>query len=239
MPPAQRQTPLWLCLVLVGLILLQLFADGSSEKRQKPGPARGDLVLTEESLPAEIAGWKRTKFIPAPAPEDFPEGQFWWSHHWEYATDQLVALVAVDQCQEFHGWHELTYCYEAMGWENVKREIVDVGDSNWPVVVARFERDDGKYALVAFSLFSKDGNVRLHPPEAGDLDLIKGDFMDVWENRMRNARNRRNSVSFRESIQVQVVCVQRHKLTQLESEAVIDLHFKARGDLYGDWDIDR
>jgi hypothetical protein len=119
-PTAERPTPnaktaLCLFAILIGMGLLQTLARPSGARREKPGPTRGDLVLTEEALPAELAGWALTKFIPAPPVDQLPEGQYWWVHQWQYQKDGTNALVSFDQLGEDQ-WHELTYCYRILDW---------------------------------------------------------------------------------------------------------------------------
>ncbi|MFN7683231.1 MAG: hypothetical protein ACK5TG_20370, partial [Planctomyces sp.] len=82
-------------IVLVMVLMIAFLAVAKSFNSQFtvskiPGPERGDLVLSEDSLPPELAGWKRTQFQPAEVPSDLPDGQFWWVHAWGDSDGQVA-----------------------------------------------------------------------------------------------------------------------------------------------------
>ncbi len=59
-------------------------------------------------------------------------------------------------------WHELTHCYQGLGWKLTKRDILqeDIQDSEhpWEFVVAEFEKVTGETAILVFSTFYEDGS---------------------------------------------------------------------------------
>ena len=124
------------------MVAVQYISTRQNSARQLPGTARGDMVLQQDDLPAEIHGWHQTAFEPAKTPEQLPEGQFWWTHVWHYTNGPQYSIVAFDQA-DWPSWHELTICYQAIGWTLVDRRVVEVRDSpenHWPAVVATLEK---------------------------------------------------------------------------------------------------
>jgi hypothetical protein len=162
-------TALCLLVVLIGMGLLQTLARPSGARREKPGPTRGDLVLTEEALPAELAGWTMTKFIPAPPVDELPEGQYWWVHQWQYQKDGMTALVSFDQLGEDQ-WHELTYCYRGLHWVIDERIVRIDEEPIAPFVVAVLSKGNGDRAVLVFSIFYEDGTWA-SPPDVNLLSL--------------------------------------------------------------------
>ncbi len=127
-------TTIWVIIAVIGMGLMQ-WITRSREVRLPPGPGRGDIVVRQDALPAAIDGWKQIQFTPAKEPEQLPDGQFWWSFTWQYQKGDLVALVALDQA-DWDGWHELTICYRAIGWELTGRTVHSNDTSNATPVIA-------------------------------------------------------------------------------------------------------
>lgn len=159
--PRSKQIPpwLWITLVLFGFIAIQIASRKSPEVR-KPGPERGDIELTDSVLPDELAGWKKLKFVPPQKADQLPDGQFWWSFAWLYTNGKHTALVAFDQA-DWGGWHELTVCYKAAGWELKDREVKAIEEaSGRNEVIASFEMIPGpRRSTVIWSLFDQSANV--------------------------------------------------------------------------------
>lgn len=59
--------------------------------------------------------------------------------------------------QPYVGWHELTTCYEALGWEKTSRQLVDV-ESNSPIIFSQFQRKDGTFGHLFFTGINADGS---------------------------------------------------------------------------------
>lgn len=162
---------MWLLVCVTGIVGVQLLAKFFSTSHL-PGAARGDLILKESSLPAELAGWKLHQFVPATAAESLPQGQFWWVHLWQYIRGPVYSLVAFDQLGDSQ-WHELTHCYYNQGWKVALRTIVNETDDQWPYVVAEFEKGPRERAVLVFSLFYEDGSPA-SPPSVNLLRLNSG-----------------------------------------------------------------
>lgn len=203
-----------------------------------PGPARGDLLLEKDALPDVIGPWRCTQFQPAKPPEQLMEGQFWWTHSWDYTKPPLAAYVAVDQA-DWTSWHELTVCYQAIGWTLVDRHVVDVRDSSenhWPVVVATLERPPFEKATLIFSMFGQDGTPLVSvfsgmpPKNESTIDKTVAD----------NLANRVNyqtppvdsaftaSTAFDRVIQCQVLIQHTQDLPEAAVQDLIDLHHQSR-----------
>lgn len=142
--------------------LLQTFARQTGGGREKPGPTRGDVVLTEDALPSEIAGWTRTKFIPAPPVDELPDGQYWWVHQWQYQKDGVTALVSFDQLGKDR-WHELSHCYRNLGYTILQRDVFESSTASYLYVVATMKDASDTRAILAFSEFIDDGTP-ISPP---------------------------------------------------------------------------
>jgi hypothetical protein len=187
-----------------------------------PGPARGDLVLERDALPETIGEWRCTQFQPALAPEKLPEGQYWWTHSWNYSNTPLVSIVSFDQAG-FADWHELTVCYRAIDWQMKDRRIIPAVSGtagSWNVVLAEFERQSGDRALLAFSLFNQDGQ----PIESPDSDFknTEGTILDRFQGRV-------NPRQFHISALQTQVFVQHHSVLSEESvQEIIELHLQTR-----------
>lgn len=209
-------------LVVVALLcVVQVLTKTASEQRI-PGPARGDLALERDALPEVIGQLRCTQFQAALPPERLPQGQFWWSHSWSYSSSALTTYVAFDQA-DWDGWHELTVCYRAAGWQMTNRRIVPTASDvpgTWNVVLAEFERDSGDRALLAFSLFNQDGQ----PIESPDSD-----FKDTETTIFERFQGRVNPGEFHERVlQTQVFAQHQGDLSEESVQEIIDLHLRTR-----------
>ena len=221
--------------------LLQTFARPSGSGREKPGPTRGDLVLTEDALPTELAGWTRTRFIPAPPVDELPEGQYWWVHQWQYQKDGATALVSFDQLGEDR-WHELTYCYRILDWVIDERSIQTNESSVGKYVVARMSKDDGQHGLLVFSVFFENGEWDLPPDfelsmvntvalenETKLIDRMVGRLQqpDVHPHAGSEA-TRPIEAGIRRALQCQVLITTTEPITDSQVAATVDLHLQSR-----------
>ncbi len=152
--------------IVAGMVVLQVWTRKSDPIRT-PGPERGDLSLAKDALPTQISEWRCVAFHPALSPEQLPDGQFWWSHFWNYQKEDFTALVAFDQA-DWKSWHELTVCYQATGWTLADRQVFEQQGADSPewYVVASLEKPPLERATVIFSLFDGTGAV-MKPPFLG------------------------------------------------------------------------
>ena len=248
--PRQYSTLLLAVVVIGGMFLTQLIKDGLhvSPKKEAPGLTRGDLVLNDETLPTELAGWTKTQFLPALEPEKLPEGQWWWTHAWHYQQNPLAALVAFDQA-DWTGWHELTVCYRATGWELTKRAVYDVSDinsRNWRYVVAEFEKNGLERGLLVFSEFHEDAS----PTLPFEIDLLaprpNPGLEERFLNRFTNTElidaetpNSESGTHHERAVQCQVFGPHRQDLTTEMIESIISLHLESRTRFRNAWIEDK
>ena len=221
--------------------LLQTFARQTGSGRAKPGPTRGDLVLTEDALPAELAGWTRTKFIPAPPVDELPEGQYWWVHQWQYQKDGATALVSFDQLGEDQ-WHELTYCYRILDWTIHSRTEYEDNDGG-AYIVAELRKDPNEVALLVFAVFFEDGT--WSSPPVVDLTSL---------NQWKQATGAIEKAIFRfatapipgplfvsptsghtRALQCQVLVSNHRSDTWADKEAAVELHLQSRRHFRAQW----
>ena len=97
--------------------------------------------LSEGDLPDHLGPYRRQRFETKVRGAESSFGEF--SREWHYRSDIVPATAAVDF--PFRGWHELTQCYQGLGW-TLKDRVVRNG--NEP------ERD-------------RDGRMLLRPSSSG------------------------------------------------------------------------
>lgn len=241
---SEGKVGIWIVLTLGGVFLLQFMTRQSAEKRI-PGLQRGDIAVVRETLPDNIDGWKCRGFEAALPPDKLPEGQFWWTHSWQYQKNSLNAVIAFDQA-DWKSWHELTVCYQAVGWTLSDRQVLEVealDDTPWPVVVARLERPPHQKATVVFSLFDQDGNP-IASPFAG-LPQKKTAFVDRavqdnLKNRLTYNPDPASSLfptntAYDRLLQSQVFAEHSSELSEEEVLSLIHLHQRCRSFLRSSW----
>jgi len=229
--PRRFNTTVWLVAAVVGLSVVQ-WLSRKPESLRTPGPSRGDIVLTDETLKDEISGWKKTAFTPAKSPEQLPEGQFWWTHAWRFTDTDLNALVAFDQA-DFKHWHDLTVCYEGIGWKVYDRHADSTltDGQDWPYIVARLSHRDTEAVLV-FSLFFDDGD----PVDAAAYEQqrsMKLDFTDRFSSRFNDQQRRISSVA--NLRQCQVFATDTQKISEQQLQQIVDLHLETRSVFRTEW----
>lgn len=241
MPTAERLAPnaktsLCLFAVIIGMGLLQTFARPTGAGREKPGPSRGDLVLNEDALPAELAGWTRTKFIPAPPVEELPEGQFWWVHQWQYQKDRTTALVSFDQLGETN-WHELTYCYTGLGWTIDSREVLQHSDTGGTYAVAKMKMESGEQAILVFSVFFEDGLWATAPGvDLPRLNARGDDYLSKVGDRLRPIISfAASDSSHKRALQCQVFVPGLREISPSLIASSVELHRESRERFRSSW----
>lgn len=233
------RTGIWLLLIVAGFVVIQIF--NTRPEPEPPGPRRGDLVLKQNVLADEIFGWHFRRFEPALPPEQLPDGQFWWTHSWKYRRNQLDALVAFDQAN-WKSWHELTMCYQAIGWTLVDRQVVSISDAV-TVVQASFEKLTHEKATLVFSLFAQDGSL-IQPPDIG-LPVVPVEEADpsltslligrlTWKI-PEDARHSSSTATFERILQCQVFAQHSESLSDEEVSGLIELHLETLGCFRSAW----
>jgi hypothetical protein len=229
----QPHTGAWLLLVVAGFIAIQIL--NHKPEKEPPGPERGDLVLQRQDLPDDIMGWHCQGFKPALPAEELLDGQFWWTHSWNYRKPQLDAIVAFDQA-DWKSWHELTVCYQSIEWKLVDREVITISDTV-SVVLASLEKPTREKATLVFSLFSHDGS--LIPSPLMGMPMVKEKkiaepFTKKLNNRLdfelpEGAEQSLSSRTFERILQCQVFVPHAKPLSDDEIHDVIELHVETLG----------
>ena len=237
---AQRpRTAVWLLLIVAGFVATQILK--FRPEPEPPGPGRGDLVLQQNTLPEEILGWHFQRFQPALPPEQLPDGQFWWTHAWNYHRNKLDALVAFDQAH-WKSWHELTRCYQAIGWKIVDRKLVSVSDT-LKVVQASLEKPTREKATLVFSLFAQDGSL-IQPPDIGlpvmPVEEADQSFTSLLTGRLtwkmpEDVQQSSSTATFERILQCQVFAQHSESLSDEEVSGLMELHLETLGHFRNAW----
>ncbi len=235
----QPHTGVWLVLVVAGFIAIQIL--NHKPEGLPPGPGRGDLVLQRQDLPNEIVGWQCQGFKPGLPSEELLDGQFWWTHSWNYRKQQLDAIVAFDQA-DWKKWHELTVCYQAIEWKLVDREVISISDTV-SVVLASLEKPTREKATLVFSLFAQDGSLIPSPlmgmPMAKEKKTAQP-FTKILNSRINfelpeNADPSLNAKTFERILQCQVFVPHAKPLSDGEVHDMIELHLETLGHFRKAW----
>jgi hypothetical protein len=234
----QSRPGLWLCAIVLGMISLQFVTGRMKPEPQRPGAERDDLVLNKAHLPEDIHGWTQSSFEAAKPAEQLAEGQFWWTHSWNYVKPPMAAYVAIDQAN-WTSWHELTMCYQAIGWTLTDRKVIELeeaGQIRWPVVVATFEKLPSDKATLIFSMFGQDGTPLVSPfsglPPKAETPTENA-VTDNLRNRLTYApppaaAALSTNATFDRVIQCQVLVQHTQELPEGALTDLIDLHHQTR-----------
>lgn len=226
-------------IVLVMVLMIAFLAVARSFNSQftlskVPGPERGDMVLTADSLPAELAGWKQTQFQPAEVPSDLPEGQFWWVHAWGYSDGASACTLSLDQA-DWTAWHDLTVCYQAVGWTLDDRKVLEIPypqGGTWHAVTADFSEPSGRRAFLVFSLFGDDGTPLDSPWQGLSSEPVDDSFASRLGKRFKqqkpDAQPVRKKINHTRVLQSQVFLSYSGVLSTERREKLIQLHLEAR-----------
>jgi hypothetical protein len=222
--PGKTRVGYWLLAVVAGTVFTQALSK-QAEDNLPPGPARGDLSLSRDSLPQQIGEWSNTAF-EVQSPEQLPQGQFWWTHRWNYANGALNGTVTLDQAN-FKHWHDLTVCYQALGWTVTNRRVAD-GESqtgDWPCIVAQMKKNETESAMLVFSLFFDDGDP-VNAREYENAATTPKDLGQLLQSRFGDKSRRTSSVvSVR---QCQVLVPYNGSLDSETESRIVTLHLKTR-----------
>jgi hypothetical protein len=222
--PGKTSVGYWLLAVIVGTVVIEIVSQRSGDN-EPPGPERGDLSLSRDSLPQQIGEWKITAF-EVQSPEQLPQGQFWWTHRWNYQSGALNSTVTLDQAN-FQHWHDLTVCYQGLGWNVTNRRVADgySHTEDWPCIVAQMKKNQTESAVLVFSLFFDDGDP-VNAREYENAAMTPKDLGQLLESRFGDKPRRTSSVASVRQCQVLVPYE-----GSLDSEAeshIVTLHLKTR-----------
>jgi len=160
--PKKREPRMFVVLVLMMLSMIACrYILPSVRVGNLPVPKRGDMVLQDQDLPAEPAGWSKARFLPAADPLAVANVESWWVHSWDCVKDGRHCLVTLDQAL-WVAWHELSACYVANGWVQGDRHVYEVPDKNgetWHIVTVEYEKSGTGRGLLIFSEFGSNGTL--------------------------------------------------------------------------------
>lgn len=135
----------------------------TADERTAPRVERA-LQLDGSILPTEVAGASLQQERLEERDTKHFFGQY--SKVFEYGGEAAPpALVSCDFAFP-GGWHELTVCYKAVGWELQRRAVFDSQDEAgqpWRLVEAEFKKPNGQYGAIFFCEFGMGGEP-LEPP---------------------------------------------------------------------------
>lgn len=222
----------WIAAIVVGLVTVQILTGWIQATYEVAGTARNDLELNVDSLPDILGTWSKTSFERVSSGDGRNQNDRVWTHSWRFQKDRLSAYVAFDQAGFMH-WHDLTVCYQGLGWSMDQKRVLSDADATeeWPVVSARLSKQDGSTALLLFSLFFDDGD----PVDARAYELA-GTVEDGFRRMLgaRFDRNRRTSRIARLR-QCQVFVQYTGELAPSTESSIVDLHLRTRKTFRDQW----
>jgi exosortase len=160
--------------------------------------------LGENDLPARLGSFQRQESHTTTRDSGDPFGEF--SRSWTYTNGQWTVAVGVDY--PFRGWHELTGCYQNVGWV-LESRVERPGDGQGGAgafVEATFDTPPGRHAVLCFGLDEADGQ-ELEPRPSRSLLGYLGNRLNLTPRSERKPGGRRAAsryVSMPPSYQVQV-----------------------------------
>jgi hypothetical protein len=205
----------------------------------EPTASEDRLRTVEASLaPTELGGWvlRPDGFSSEQRRADSQWGAR--SHTWRYAKGTREMIVSVDF--PFHGWHELTTCYKADGWQLQDRKVLEVPRTGAAAgIIAADERcvqavlhrpELGSYAYLLFTNFN-DRQQPL-PPEQLNALFKLADRIKAFGERIRtlgaSGSGRSDQV---ESFQLQVLMQGPQTPNKEDQEQAMAMFVELRGRL--------
>jgi hypothetical protein len=212
-------------LVIFAVLAGAQFAIRREAPRMGGAPHNMDraLAIDASGLPANVHGAARTNFSKVERERDDMFGNF--SRLFEY-RDELgnTYQVSCDFPLE-PGGHELTVCYQGIGWQMTGREVEEspAGDydelereSPWGYGMAEFKKPDGSAAYLTFCSFDEYGT-RVTPPT-----------FSFWNDVWRSLRKQSQGEGLGRSFTVQVWTVSPGALQDGQKEQARQLLLAAR-----------
>ncbi len=153
--------------------------------------------VTEELLPADVAGFDRQKFEDIE--RDWSSDLGLSSRVWRYAGRSMECVVSLDF--PFFGWHELTRCYTGIGWQLEDRTVHSQPDDGWHLVEATFTNESGESAYLVFGFVNERGAMLTPPSQLGVQRFV-------------------DRVQQKTSVEVQVFCPSTQPLSDTDRERI-------------------
>jgi hypothetical protein len=141
-----------------------LFAYAMSVAPARMPSVQRAVAVDANALPATLAGLTRVDFKADKRSEDNIHGMYSRTFHFRGPDD--TTYVASFDFPFSGGWHELTMCYLATGWEKSERRVrtAPAAAGGWQYVEADFQKPGGLYGTVMYSEFDQSG-IELRPHE--------------------------------------------------------------------------
>lgn len=138
------------------------------------------------------------------------------SDSWELTVKGLPARLAISQ--PYNEFHELTVCYEAIGWTlNDRRVVADYGD--WNYVKATFQKESGEQATLLYSGITRSGR-SINPVDSSLQLLLSGRWKSLFSGK--------NAPVEYKNIMIQIWLPADEPLASDRMLALIDAHVQSR-----------
>lgn len=171
--------PASVALAFVGLATVDRFLLPAAVAAEAAAGAGEELhPVPEQAVPASWEGWRRVGFgVKHRTPMD-PAGE--WSRIWSFRKGRLTAAVSLDG--PYPAWHNLEWCYDALGFETVWRgSLVDpsgrASDGRFSKLL--IQDRGGRHGLVLFKAYTHEGKP-LSPPEGSRVSGL----IDAFQERL-------------------------------------------------------
>jgi exosortase len=130
------------------------------------------------NLPANWQEFQRMGFDVVERETDSDLGAS--SRRWEYRGASRDVAVSVDF--PFRGWHELTLCYQGLGWDVSGRRVIPpkTGESG-VIVEANLKHPDGRDGWLIFTVVGDSGKTIRPPTLTGALDFYIMPRLRFWQ----------------------------------------------------------
>ena len=121
--------------------------------------------LGRKFLPQVEDGWRCEGFEVVERVRDDPMGEF--SQIWTYVRGEERMVVSLDY--PYSRLHDLSSCYQGIGWRRVKRGIDTLPDDRLKVATVRFARANFGDALLFYTMVDVEGNSEVKFKDQTDL----------------------------------------------------------------------
>ncbi len=204
-----------------GLVAAQHFMASRESVGEVPASAGAMPEMSENRLPAAVEGWSRGAFESINREAGDILGMS--SSVWQYSGYGMNPVVSADGY--YSEWHDLAYCYTAIGWElqDAVNGKVMVGELEIPHTRLRLYKNSGESAVVYFSCFDSR-KLPVTPPEASRS------FMRMLKDRLVSGGLSTAAKSDFDPpvFQIQLLCESRGELLPHELNSLETLFYTAR-----------
>ncbi len=167
-------------LPLAGLATVSLVRNHTGTAENGLANVALQRIFNEKSVDPEWQGWKLTNFRNESRNSNDPFGVE--SAIWQFHGHGLDVNLSIDGW--FQSWHDLTYCYQGIGWtiQNADNELLGAGDDVIPHTRLSLYKNAPTYASVIFTCFDSTATA-INPPD------VKGSFFRTVRDRLLTLGN--------------------------------------------------